>query len=62
MLAIFSYGFETANKNFKESNIELHTLSNYEYLLEVALKTNYINQAESELLKSWRKDPANWKK
>ena len=62
MLAIFSYGFETANKNFKEANIELHTLSNYEYLLEVALKTNYINQAESELLKSWRKDPANWKK
>ncbi|MHA6281334.1 orotate phosphoribosyltransferase [Salinimicrobium sp. CAU 1759] len=62
MLAIFSYGFETANDNFKKSNIELHTLSNYEYLLEVALKTNYINQAESELLKSWRKDPANWKK
>ena len=62
MLAIFSYGFDTANKNFKEANIELHTLSNYEYLLEVALKTNYINQAESELLKSWRKDPANWKK
>lgn len=62
MLAIFSYGFETAGKNFEESRIELHTLSNYDYLLEVALKTNYINQAESELLKSWRKDPANWKK
>ncbi|WP_324720570.1 orotate phosphoribosyltransferase [Salinimicrobium sp. HB62] len=61
MLAIFSYGFDTATENFKKSNIELHTLSNYEYLLEVALKTNYINQAESELLKSWRKDPANWK-
>ena len=62
MVAIFSYGFETAKQNFKEANIELHTLSDYEYLLEVALKTNYINQAESELLKSWRKDPANWKK
>ncbi|MCC8360723.1 orotate phosphoribosyltransferase [Salinimicrobium sediminilitoris] len=62
MLGIFSYGFETANQNFKKANIELHTLSNYDYLLEVALKTNYINQAESELLKSWHKDPANWKK
>ena len=62
MLGIFSYGFETANQNFKDANIELHTLSDYEYLLEVALKTNYINQAENELLKSWRKDPANWKK
>ncbi|WP_423818252.1 orotate phosphoribosyltransferase [Salinimicrobium sp. TIG7-5_MAKvit] len=62
MLAIFSYGFDTAVQNFKDANIELHTLSNYEYLLEVALKTNYINQAESEVLKSWRNDPANWKK
>ncbi|MGI0105680.1 orotate phosphoribosyltransferase [Salinimicrobium sp. WS361] len=62
MLAIFSYGFDTADQNFKDANIELHPLSNYEYLLEVALKTNYINQAESELLKSWRNDPANWKK
>ena len=62
MLAIFSYGFDTATENFKNANIELHTLSNYDYLLEVALKTNYINQAESELLQSWRKDPANWKK
>ncbi|MDX1601872.1 MAG: orotate phosphoribosyltransferase [Salinimicrobium sediminis] len=61
MLAIFSYGFETATENFKKANIELHTLSNYDYLLEVALKTNYINQAESDLLKKWRKDPANWK-
>ena len=62
MLAIFSYGFDTATENFKNANIELHTLSTYDYLLEVALKTNYINQAESELLQSWRKDPANWKK
>ncbi|MDX1751891.1 MAG: orotate phosphoribosyltransferase [Salinimicrobium sediminis] len=61
MLAIFSYGFETATENFKKANIELHTLSNYDYLLEVALKTNYINQAETDLLKKWRKDPANWK-
>ena len=62
MLAIFSYGFDTATENFKKANIELHTLSNYDYLLEVALKTNYINQAESDLLQTWRKDPANWKK
>ena len=62
MLAIFSYGFDTAAENFKNANIELHTLSNYDYLLEVALKTNYINQAESDLLQTWRKDPANWKK
>lgn len=62
MLAIFSYGFDTAEENFKEANVELHTLSNYQYLLEVAQKTNYINQSEAETLQDWRKDPANWKK
>ena len=61
MFAIFSYGFGDAERNFKAARIELHTLSNYDYLLEVAQKTNYINQAEADLLQSWRGDPANWK-
>ena len=29
MAAIFTYGFERSKTNFKEKNIELHTLSNY---------------------------------
>ncbi|HET8855830.1 MAG TPA: orotate phosphoribosyltransferase [Salinimicrobium sp.] len=61
MLAIFSYQFEMSEKNFKDSKIELHTLSNYDYLLEIAQKTNYINESEAEILKDWRKDPQNWK-
>lgn len=62
MLAIFTYGFDTSVDNFKNNEVELHTLSNYDYLLEVALKTNYINQAEADLLKDWRRDPGNWNK
>ena len=62
MLAIFSYGFEEAQNNFKKANVELHTLSDYNYLLEVAQKTNYINQSEAEILQKWREDPENWKK
>ena len=61
MLAIFTYGFNTAEENFKASGIELHTLSNYEQLIETALKTNYITASEAETLQSWRKDPSNWK-
>ncbi len=61
MLAIFTYGFKTSVDNFKKANIDLHTLSNYEQLIETALKTNYINQTEAGTLKSWRQDPSNWK-
>ena len=61
MLAIFTYGFDTAEENFKAAGMDLHTLSNYEQLIETALKTNYINTSEAETLQAWRKDPSNWK-
>jgi len=60
MVAIFSYNFEIAKQNFKDADVALHTLSNYENLLEQALDTNYITAAELETLENWRKDPANW--
>ncbi|MBI6117795.1 orotate phosphoribosyltransferase [Salegentibacter maritimus] len=62
MLAIFTYGFKTADENFEKAGIELHTLSDYDFLLETAQRTNYINAAEADLLREWRQDPANWKK
>lgn len=60
MVAIFSYDFDIAKENFEKANVNLHTLSNYENLLEQALQTNYITSAELESLENWRKDPANW--
>lgn len=61
LLAIFSYGFKVSEDNFKKENIDLYTLSNYDHLIDTALKTNYINSSEAETLKSWRQDPENWK-
>ena len=61
MLAIFTYGFPVAEEKFKEANVELTALSNYDAVLDEALKINYINQSEISILQSWRKDPANWK-
>ena len=49
-----------SKENFEKANVDLHTLSNYENLLEQALDTNYITSAELETLEDWRKDPANW--
>jgi len=60
LLAIFTYGFDIAVENFKKANIELHTLGNYEYLIETALKINYITTVEAETLKTWRQDPSKW--
>src|SRR5690554_1490069 len=46
MMAIFSYGFNVAEENFKKANVTLNTLSNYEILLIEAEKSKYINAAE----------------
>ncbi|TRZ41456.1 orotate phosphoribosyltransferase [Robertkochia solimangrovi] len=61
MLAIFTYGFNVAEENFKTGDIPLHTLSSYEYLLEQALDTNYIGEKDMETLKEWRLAPQDWK-
>ena len=60
MLAIFTHGFPVAEKLFKEANVPLITLSNYNAVIEEAARTNYINEADIAVLQEWRKDPANW--
>ena len=60
MAAIFTYGFENSVAAFKKAKCPLFTLTNYEIILEQALSTNYINEAEYESLIEWHKDPEAW--
>ncbi|MEM1219334.1 MAG: orotate phosphoribosyltransferase [Bacteroidota bacterium] len=53
-LAIFTYGFAKAEKRFADAKCPLRTLSNYEVLLEEAVKTNYIQAADVSMLQEWR--------
>ncbi len=62
MVASYTYGFDVAKKAFEEANVPLITLTNYEAVLEAALATGYITEAQIPTLNEWRKDPANWKK
>jgi orotate phosphoribosyltransferase len=61
MMAIFTYGFDKSEKVFEKEHLDVRTLGNYDILLEEAYRTSYLNEKEFELLKTWRKDPANWK-
>jgi orotate phosphoribosyltransferase len=60
MIAIFTYGFKIAEQNFAEKNLKLITLSNYSYLIDEALKQDYIKSEDLESLKKWRRNPAKW--
>ena len=60
MLAIFTYGFAMADKNFQEANIPLHCLSNYSIMLEKATTMGYISNDNITSLEAWRKSPESW--
>jgi orotate phosphoribosyltransferase len=60
MVAIFTYGFDIAEANFKDADIPLHTLSNYENLLIEAAETNYIKEDQLETLSAWNSNPSEW--
>ena len=62
MVAIFSYGFNTARKAFEDANVELTTLSNYDALIDVASETGYIRPEDIDVLKEWRFSPSTWGK
>lgn len=62
MIASYTYGFPVAEQAFKDANVRLLTLTNYEAVLAVALESGYITEEQIPMLNEWRRDPANWKK
>lgn len=60
MVAIFTYGFPLAIRQFKEAKVNLTTLCNYDAVIDEALATGYIDESEIKTLQEWRKDPAHW--
>ncbi|HKL08506.1 MAG TPA: orotate phosphoribosyltransferase [Bacteroidales bacterium] len=62
MVAIFTYGFKIAEDNFKNANISLATLSNYNQLIQFALETGYIKESDIKTLNQWRDNPEVWGK
>lgn len=60
MVAIFSYGFDHAHKAFHQASIPLHCLTNYEILIEEAVKRGIVNDSQLNSLLNWRADPATW--
>jgi orotate phosphoribosyltransferase len=60
MVAIFTYGFDEAEQNFKKEKCLLETLTNYDTLVAAALEQEYISEKDVNSLKTWRANPAIW--
>jgi orotate phosphoribosyltransferase len=61
MVAIFSYGFPKAVESFKKAGCILHTLSNYDVLIELAKESGYVTEEQMNTLHEWKASPDTWK-
>lgn len=60
MVAIFTYEFPKAIESFKKANCKLATLSNYSSLLQQAVESKFIKEADLKHLSTWREAPELW--
>ncbi len=60
MVAIFTYGFDVAREQFEKAGVALNVLTDYDTLMKQALKSGYVNENQTELLRSWRENPSKW--
>ena len=62
LIAIVSYGFDEADRAFVQAGVKLHTLTDFETLLEIALERGLFTDAEAGLIQEWFADPHGWGK
>src|SRR4051812_34768970 len=60
MVAIFTYGFDEAELNFKKAKCRVETLTNYDTLINAALEKEYITEKDVKKLREWRVNPSAW--
>lgn len=60
LAAIFTYGFDLADKNFQDAKCPFITLTNYDVLLKKALDDKYITKDDIDSLKDWKVNPSEW--
>ena len=60
VVAVFSYQLPASSTNFAKAGIEVHTVTDYTTLIELAEEHNLITKDHLKSLHEWRKDPQAW--
>jgi len=61
-LSIFTYGMEAAKKSFDQEKIKLISLTDFDTLVNVAIKKNYVEPEKKDIVLEWSKNTAGWGK
>ena len=60
MVAIVSYGFAGAQAAFDEAQVKLHTLTDFDALLDLALQRGMFGERDESVIRNWFADPHHW--
>ena len=60
VVAIFDFQFAQAAKALKRAKLPVVTLTNFETMIDVALKNRDITPEDAETLQHWHSDPESW--
>ena len=60
VIVIFDYQFSTAAKALKRAKLPIITLTDFETMLDVAMDSGKITQADADTLQLWHSDPESW--
>jgi orotate phosphoribosyltransferase len=61
-LAIISYNFAEAIERFKAAGVQLHPLTTFEVVLEIATQRSIIDETGAASVRNWLKNPHEWAK
>ena len=59
VVSIFTYGMQKGLERLKAANVENHSLSNFNTLVEVAVKENYIAAEDADRLRRFMANPSD---
>lgn len=59
VVSIFTYGMKKGLERLEEANVENHSLSNFDTLVEVAAEENYIDPKDVERLRRFMSNPSD---
>ncbi|MGH2552768.1 MAG: orotate phosphoribosyltransferase [Chitinophagaceae bacterium] len=60
MVSIFTYGFPLATGAFLKASLKYYSLTDYQTLIELAIKKRIVSEDQLDVLLKWRDDPSNW--
>lgn len=62
LLALFTYGFQSAADKFSEAGVPFYTMSSFPVLCEVAVQNGFLAAEKLQPVLDFAADPQGWKK